>query len=329
MERTAEQPKTAAKKGARRLLRRAALAVVIAVIVLFAAIDIVLLAVFARRGDVRTDGFPLREWAEEHSFEWRSVEFPSGKNTLRGYVVSPREPDALIVIAHGMNASSDGFVPIVRHFAENGFAVLCFDGTAAGRSDGSRMSGFDQAGRDIGSAAAYARESGLLGKLPLVLFGHSTGAYGAAVEAESCGAGAVICVSGFDSPLAVMRSKGVRRVPVLGELGFPLLALHEFILHGKSAGASAAEAIAGSGVPSLIIHGADDGSVELKASIFGKLSDETPENAELLLVDDPAFSAHGNILVSNGGEVNAVLFGAIDGFLRRTLDIPSAAADQF
>ncbi|MBQ3938098.1 MAG: alpha/beta fold hydrolase [Clostridia bacterium] len=289
-----------------------------------AATELVLLIIFSRYTPVSTKSFPIERWAADGSIKASAFEFTSGRNTLKGYSVVPNDPHALIVIAHGMNANSDEFEPIVRYFAECGYAVLIYDGTAAGRSEGRRVTGLQQPRYDLRAAVQFVNECEQYKDLPIVLLGHSAGAYGAAMEADRSAAAAVICVSGFDSPLATMRARGSKYVPIYGDLELPFLALHEFVFHGKDAAASASAAVKASAVPALIIHGADDSSIALPISIFGMLVDDTPENAELLLVDDQAFSAHGNILISDGGEVNTVLLSAIDGFLDRVLETPSA-----
>lgn len=326
MEQQIADRSTAAKKkrGAGYCLKLAAIIAAAGFLASVVATELVLLIIFSRYSPVSAKSFPVDEWASDSSVSAFAVEFRSGSNMLKGYSVVPNEPHALIVIAHGMSASSDQFEPIARHFVESGFAVLVYDGTAAGRSEGKHVTGLQQPRYDLRAAVQFIRENELYDGLSLVLLGHSAGAYGAAMEAEDSEADAVICVSGFDTPLSAMRARSSKYIPFFGEFGLPFLALHEFVFHGRDASASASAAVKASSVPALIIHGVDDSSIPLSISMLGMLADETPANAELLMIEDPAFSAHGNILVSEDGKVNTVLLGAIDGFLDRVLEIPPA-----
>ncbi|GEM_PF-6750183 len=311
---TAEKEKKPGK--GRRFIKRAAKIAVGTVVISAVATEIVFFIMFRRTKPVDRSEFPLKAWSEENDLVWSSVEFRSGLNTIRGYIVSPNAPRAVMVIAHGMNTASDGLEPIVQYYAERGFAVLLFDGTATGRSDGDSVVGLQQARYDIRAALAFLRESGRYPGLPIVLFGHSAGAYGAAVEAGDPGVAAVVCISGFDTPIGTMHRWARAYVSVLSDMQLPFLIGHEYAVLGNEANTSASEALSGSGKAALVVHGLNDDLIPLGISIYAKLESNS---IECIIEDSEGHDSHGNILIGDDGDVNYPLLSEIYDFLQQTL----------
>ena len=303
----------------RKHLRRAAIAAAIFIVVSVIATELVLFVMFGQTKPLSKEAFPLSDWSAENGFLWKTVEFPCGKNTLRGYYILPPSPRALILIAHGMHGSSDGYEPAIEWFTESGYAVLIFDGTAVGRSDGKSVVGLQQTRYDIRAAIGYVRTNEALSDLPLVLLGHSVGAYAAATEAETSGARAVVCVSGFDRPVTSMYRWARRYTFVLSDIEYPFLLAREYVVLGKDANTSAAAALTDSGVPAMIVQGADDDAVMPEISLFTALEGTDAECIVLRTESAENHSGHGNIICTPDGEPNIDLLEAIDAFLRPIL----------
>lgn len=301
-------------------LRRAVLIAGGAAVLSAVATEIMFLVMFGRTKPVLEEPFPLADWAAEHKLSWTEIAFPSGENTLRGYLISGPQPRALIIIAHGMNGSSDEFEPVVRFFAERNYATLIFDGTASARSDGQRVAGLQQPRCDVRAAVEYVKKNCLDQGVPLVLLGHSAGSYGVAAEAEASGAAAVVCVSGFDTPLGTMHHWGRTYASILGDIEYPFLMAHEYSAHGRDGNVSAAKALASSGVHCLIIHGAKDDAVPLKISIYEKLGALHCANAEFYLEEASEHNNHAEILATKDGQANTPLLERIEAFIAAAIE---------
>ena len=266
-----------------------------------AATEVIIFFLFGRSDPVLDQPFDILDWAGEETYTAASFAFMSGDNELKGYYILPEDPAALILLVHGMGGSSDDLEPLVQFFVENSYAVMAFDGTASGRSEGSRTVGLQQQRYDIQAALDVIRNDSAVASLDLVLFGYSAGAYGAAVEAEQSGAVAAVCVSGYESPLAMMRFRAEQYVGPLTNIAYPFLWVREYMVKGDDADESGSEALSNSGVPSMVIHGTDDGTVPMDISIYQAVSEKTAGNVRQVLVTAPGFSGHADILISDTG----------------------------
>lgn len=304
-----DEGREAQKPGRRgkRVLKRITLVVAGFLVVSATATEAMMFILFARAGPVLDRPFDILDWAEERACKTASLEFVSGGNTLKGYYIVPEDPAALILLVHGVRSSSDALEPVVKYFVENSYAVMTFDGAASGRSEGAKTAGLQQQRYDIRAALAVIENDPALAPLSLVLLGHSAGAYGAAVEAAGSGAAAVICVSGFERPLDTMRFWAVRYVGALTYVEYPFLWLREHAVKGGDANASGSEALSASAVPSLVIQGGDDSLVSFDISLYQAISEKHAENVRQILVSDPRFNDHSDILISDAGLNYAVL----------------------
>lgn len=303
------------KNKQKRRLRRAALIVSGVVVLSAAATEMLLLVLFGRKGGPSTQDFPLQEWAIQEKLYWHEVQYPSGDNLLKGYVVSGKDPEALVVIAHGMNASSDGYEPVVRYLAKKGYAVLVFDGTASGRSEGSRVVGLQQQRFDIRATVDYIRSQHLFDNVPLVLLGHSAGAYGEAVEAQQADADALICLSGFAAPLTTMHHWARNYTSVLADVQYPFLWVRQHLSMGQQTNDSAVEALAELDIPALVIQGANDETVEDEISLYYQSKEAKSGNISYILETNPDFDGHETILF-NKTTANTKLLDEIDAYIR-------------
>jgi len=272
-----------------------------------AATEMMLFVMFGRNGAVSNEPFPLQNWARKNGLYWQGVEYPSQDNLLRGYLIAPQNPCALLVITHGMNASSDGFEPVVQYFARKGYAVLIFDGTASGRSTGMQVVGLQQQRYDVRATVQYIRQTGMFADIPLVLLGHSAGAYGSAVEAKDAGAAAVVCVSGFYAPLDTMKHWARNYTSVLADIEYPFLWARQHFSLGRETNTSAVKALCAAGLPALVAQGSEDEAVEDKISLYHHMLKQNAPNVTCILEENPQHNMHSNILFDNGRANDALL----------------------
>lgn len=313
-ERKAEQKKSRGKKVFSRLTKIVAGFVVVSL----TATEAMMFILFGRTTPASNAPFPIARWAERNNYAWRSFDFMSGRNRLKGYVVSGINPKALIVLVHGIKSSSDELEPLVRRFVQEGYAVLTFDGTACGRSEGERTVGLQQQSYDLRAVLDYIREQGIYQGLPLVLFGHSAGAYGVAVQTGQVHPCAAICVSGFESPLNTMRFWADHYAGALTQIEYPFLWFREHAAKGRDANLSGSQAILKSNVPTLVVHGVKDDVVQMEISLYDALRGCGNSNVRCILVEDLRHSGHSDILISDG-EVNPSLFDEISRFLESNI----------
>lgn len=99
------------------------------------------------------------------------VVFSSGGRRLVGFLHTPREGAPCVIACHGFYSSKDGrkYIEVASKFCENGIAVLRFDFSGCGESDG-RFEETTLKGRieDLNSALKFVRcrmdSVGLLGR---------------------------------------------------------------------------------------------------------------------------------------------------------------------
>lgn len=295
------QEKQKGKGRGRRVIKRISQAVAGFVVISITATEAMMFILFGRADPVLDRPFAILDWASQQGYTTASLEFPSGDNTLKGYYIVPEDPAALILLVHGVRSSSDALEPVVKYFVENSYAVMTFDGTASGRSQGDRTVGLQQQRYDIQAALSAIRQDPAVASLTLALLGHSAGGYGVAVEAGQSGAVAAVCVSGFESPLNTMRFWAARYVGPLTDIEYPFLWLREHVAKGDDANASASQALADSAIPAMVIHGQEDAVVDLDISLYQAISEKDAPNVRQILVRDPRSSGHTNILVSEDG----------------------------
>lgn len=117
-------------------------------------------------------------WADYENFERETVTFPSGKQTLTGYIYGKENTaKGLVVISHGLGSYSEGYIAETKYFVDNGFMVFAYDNTGSGASSGDSCVGLVQSVLDLDSALTYVEQNPVFKGLPICLYGHSWGGY--------------------------------------------------------------------------------------------------------------------------------------------------------
>lgn len=108
----------------------------------------------------------------EANIDGRGVTFPSGRNHLAGYLWNEAGTRGLLVFAHGMGTGIAYYLPEIHHFAAQGYQVFAFAYSGYQGSTG-HFYGFPQAVIDLKHALDFVDD----GSRPVILMGHSMGAY--------------------------------------------------------------------------------------------------------------------------------------------------------
>lgn len=189
------------------------------------------------------------------------VQFPSNHgDTLRGWVFSYSGPKkALIVLCHGYGMSLDDYLPECEYFCRRGYAVLAFDGSGTGASDG-LLEGLPQHILDLGACLDYVNSSPELSPLPLLLYGHSWGGYSTDCVSllGDYPIRGIVSASAFQVSTSALGPYTERhwgraaRLPLLG------VQLYQRLKFGPMAAWTAVEGLKQADAPVLILQSSDD-----------------------------------------------------------------------
>jgi uncharacterized protein len=231
------------------------------------------------------------------------VRFESGNNRLQGYVYGLNQEQGLVVVAHGIGGGADSYLPQITCFVDQGWRVFAYDATGSFDSEGKTTKGFPQALIDLDAALTYINTQEEFANLPILLFGHSWGGYAVAnllhYDYEIAG---VVTVSGANSPMEMIMEQGRSMMGGFINIQYPYLWLYQRILFGETASLNAVDAINGSDVPVLIIHGTEDEFVAYEgSSIISNMIRMTNPNVRTLSLSEPGRNGHNNLFRSDAG----------------------------
>ena len=291
-------PTTKQKHPVRRALCFALGALLLYCALSMAASAVVFRVLFARR----TGLSPLRyTYLELHPDCPRTAfSFPSGQNTLSGYRYDAVNPKGLIVIVNGFGDGADAHLSEIAAFTEAGWSVVTWDATGVGSSGGRGTIGLQQSARDLAAFLSCYEQSGAWNGLPVMLYGHSAGAYAAAQNLLHPAVCAAVCISGFDRPVSLMYEHAKRRVGFPAALQYPFLALENVFLFGADANASARGAIDAGDTPVLIVGGDSDDLVPYENSLIRDSETYRNPNVKSLLITSAYRSEHSTPWLSVG-----------------------------
>ena len=183
----------------------------------------------------------------------------------RFYLPEDGEGRAVVIFAHGIGGSHRGYTSTIRTLTGHGFLVYAYDATAHGESGGRTCHGLPQGMLDLERAIGHVRGSGMAEGKPLVLMGHSWGAYSScAVLNKVPDVDAVVALAGFDDPTDMIRLTLRERMGRAGELMLPFLYGWQrlrFLGLGWEAGMTASEGLAKTRAPVLLVQSRDDRTV--------------------------------------------------------------------
>lgn len=233
---------------------------------------------------------------ESDGYSYQRVSFPSGSNTLIGYCFAPDDPQALVVIAAGIGDGGSSHLPEMKEFVDSGYAVLCYDATGVGESEGSGKGGLSQPALDLRAALRCTADDDRLSKLPILLYGHSAGGYAAATCLDNDRVKAAVIISGFDHPVQLMRDSARSYVGILADVEYPFLLLENQLMFGDCQKASAC--INSVPTPVAVYEGADDERVPRSQRLSTALGESKQTNVSINLCEEALRSGHTGMWLS-------------------------------
>ena len=308
--------------SARKFNLKRVLIILLIVIFAFCATSMVATKIIYDSIFVRYDGqpIPVPEALTQMVDARQDSDFLSGENTLNGYLYRCHENanGDLVLMAPGFHAGADNFLWQIKSFLDMGYSVFIFDATGHCGSGGKSAVGFPQLLVDVENALKHIENHDRFGYNHIVLFGHSQGGYAVSCALQSnFDISAVISVSGINSAMdgIIGKAKEFAGPVVYGNYGF-LWLYQTFLFGGDVANRKASDAINESGVPVLIVHGANDTAVPMDDfSIISYKEDITAEHTAYFLCDEPQQDGHTDLLFDTDGTVNDELMETVENFL--------------
>ena len=219
--------------------------------------------------NVRGDSYePLMLRLEDFSgLKCTECTFPSDHGQmLAGYLYSAgEEQKGIVVIAHGFGGGGhNSYMDAANYFAHHGWYVFAYDATGTDKSEGDGVGGVPQGVIDLDHAISFVEAEDDLSDLPIVLFGHSWGAYCAcSVLNNHPEAKAVIECSGFNSSSDMFESGGKSQAGELIYAMTPFVKIYERVKYGKYAQNTAMDGFAAADASVMVVHSADDNVIEI------------------------------------------------------------------
>ena len=244
--------------------------------------------------------------------------FAAGENELQGYYYPSQEKKVLVLLAPGFHAGADSYSQQIRYFQARGWGVFSFDPTGSFESGGDSYVGFPQEIYDLRAALDYLDSCDRYGYESLVLFGHSRGGYAACAMADSdYESSAIVSVAGINSAMDAVIEPAADAVGPLAYVNYPFLWLYQSLLFDyDTANLEAAEALNGTSIPTLIVHGTADETVSHDAhSVMAHREEIHSDSVRFLSWEEPGASGHVDILYDADGTANEELMAEIAAFI--------------
>lgn len=212
------------------------------------------------------------------------------------YTTKPVEAcERVVIFQHGFGAGSSSYMTEIAHFARQGFAVVAVDAYGCNNSAGKSVKGFYAGAEAVIAAYIGVNLDERLKNKPVVLVGHSWGAYSVLAACGTVQADGVVAMSGFNAPAKCLCDT-LKSMGGLGKLYAPLvygwIKLINFFKFGAKGNLKAVKAVKQSGVKTLIIHGEKDGAVGFKNSAAKTVKGE---NVTTLLLPDKRHNPYNTV----------------------------------
>jgi uncharacterized protein len=241
------------------------------------------------------------QYGDVDGYDRTVVHFESGKNTLTGYIYGGANQKGLVVISHGLGFGAEDYLAEMLYFVDKGWRVLAFDNTGTYASEGDSTMGLPQSAIDLDAALTYIENSPRLNDLPVVLYGHSWGAYAvAAVLSDNHEVAAVASIAGFNAPMGLLAEQMKSLFGPLALAEYPFGWLYQTVLFGSSAWKTAVDGINSTDTAVMIIHGDQDEAIAYDgASIIAQREQITNPNMFYKTCSVEHHNGHNNLFVSD------------------------------
>lgn len=225
----------------------------------------------------RQEGNPLLHYftaADFENLDTCPIAFQGNRGqTLRGYFYKESgrtQFKAVLIFAHGMGGGHLSYTTELDFFAKQGYLVLTYDNTGTMASDGKSLFGMAQSIYDLRAALSFVKEDSLTKDLPIVLAGHSWGAYAVSrVLAFEPAVQGVVAFSAPENTAVLLCAQAKAQIGCPVSVLKPFLQFWDLLRFGKIAVRPTSEILRQSSVPILLLHGEKDLTVPLSNAPAG------------------------------------------------------------
>ena len=248
------------------------------------------------------------------NIDGRRVMFSSGRNRLAGYLWNEAGTHGLLVFAHGMGTGVEYYLPEIHHFAAQGYKVFSFECSGYTGSAG-HFYGFPQAVIDLKNALDYVDD----GSLPVILMGHSMGAY-AVCAVRQCTdkpVDRIIAYAPFFSSDEAIIAEATGNMPKFGKLLCGLLLPMQRILFGMNCNPNAVAGLSRAKTPTLVLQGSEDVEVTPDGcALYAHRNELSDAPVIFRLVQEEESSGHMTVIRKKGTHcLNEDTMQIVDSFL--------------
>lgn len=292
---TPEQKKKRAKKAR----------IIIIAIVLFITISnaiatkIIYDSIFKRYdGEPRFDTAPYAEIVDSRM----EISVAEGDESLKAYFYDAENEKGIIVIAPGLHAGADDYLPMTEYFVEDGWDVFAFDPLGTNGSSGKSTVGFSQEIYDLDAVLDYVEVT--YPEEEIYLFGHSRGGFAVCSMMESNHKIKAVCsVSGLNSAMEAVIGLSSRYIGPVANANYFDLWLYQVILFGADTMAKQADdAITDTDIPVIIIQGTEDETAPMdKYSVYSHKDEIDPVDVVYSIRDEEGSNGHTDLMFDEDG----------------------------
>lgn len=244
----------------------------------------------------------------------RKMTFKSGRNRLAGYLWNESGTRGLIVFAHGMGTGVEYYLPEIHHLAAQGYKVFAFEYSGYPGSSG-HFYGFPQAVIDLKNALDFIDD----GSLPVILMGHSMGAYAVCAVRQYTDRqleGIVAYAPFFSSDEAIV-AEATGKMPKCGRLLCGLILPMQRILFGRKGNPTATAGLSRGKVPTLVLQGSEDVEVTpVGCALYAHRGELSDLPVTFRLIEEEGSNGHMTIIrKKNSRSINEDTMQIVDSFL--------------
>lgn len=187
--------------------------------------------------------------------------------------------NGIVIISHGLGGGGHNFyMDVADYLTSNGYVVFAYDATANGESEGDAVNGLPQGIIDLDYAIQFIKNTDEFKNLPIMLFGHSWGAYsGGSVLNIHPDIKAVVSVAGFNKSTDMLELEGKKMIGAAMDLLLPYFTAYERFKFGKYSSYNCIDGYENSDANIMIIQSSDDEMIPIDLSFdmyYKKFNDD-------------------------------------------------------
>lgn len=223
--------------------------------------------------------------------------FTSKDHKINGFIyeLENSEPKGIVILVHGAGGGHDSYMHEICYFAKLGYKVFAYDNTGTMLSEGNKLNGFEQSIIDLRECILDIQSTLEYAGLPIVLYGHSWGAYtvSSVSNYDDVKVNGIVSLSAFNTPMFELTRMLTAQLGKFFYILYPFLWMISFIKFGKVAFFSSLKGYKKCNCPILLIHGTLDKLVPV--TDFRKFREKLKDKKDAEFIELPTKYHRPNI----------------------------------